>query len=343
MTKEYQIAKLYFYQPLALMSGKKDEFQNEVLSLPSDTLKAAIISGLAKIDPEKVDLLNEDLTVSSAYPFYDDRYFFPKPMNKLPVKDNSEIGMAKKIKKIAFLDLPLFEKTINRIEFDITGNNLLHNGKFLVANKEEYPKKLYAAQTEERVQIGNVNMFATDQRPAPFYISRTYFYQPEKTGDRQNKLDNRTGLYFIYLTSHKDILQKALEFLQDEGLGADKNVGNGKFTVTFDSLKLNIPDDANKQIILSKFIPGQQNIQNGLLDNAAYLLDKRNGYIAGTVNESYAHWQKRSVFMLREASVFDINFELTGKNVVLSTAKAENVLKHKVYRDGRPVSIPAKF
>ena len=343
MTKEYQIAKLYFYQPLALMSGKKDEFQNEVLSLPSDTLKAAIISGLAKIDLDNVPLLNEDLIVSSAYLFYNDRYFFPKPMALLPVQDNFEIGMAKKIKKIAYVDLPLFEKTINQTQFEISDNNLLHGGKFLVADSSKYPEKLYAAQTEERVQIGNINLFKSDDKPAPFYVSRTYFYQPEKKAeDNSGTFDNKAGLYFIYQTQHKDLLQKALEFLQDEGLGADKNVGNGRFTVAFDSLKLNIPDDANKQIILSKYVPEQTNVQNGLLDNAYYLLDKRNGYIAGSGNEAYAHWQKRSVFMLREASVFDKKFELKGKNVILSTEKAEKVLNHKVYRDGRPVSIPVK-
>jgi len=337
MTKEYQIAKLYFNQPLALMSGKKDEFQNEVLSLPSDMLKAAILSGLAKIDLDNVTELNEDLIVSSAYLFYNDRYFFPKPMTGLPVKDNSEIGMAKKIKKIAYLDLSLFEKTINQTEFEISDTNLLHGGKFLVADSSDYPDKLYAAQTEERVQIGNINLFATEDKSAPFYVSRTYFYQSN------DNFRQHAGLYFIYRTQHEDLLRKALEFLQDEGLGADKNVGNGRFNLVFDSFKLNIPDDANKQIILSKYIPEQTKVQNGLLNNAHYLLDKRGGYIAGTINESYAHWQKRSVFMLREASVFDINFELTGKNVILSTTKAENILKHKVYRDGRPVSIPVKF
>ena len=336
MTKEFQIAKLYFYQPLALMSGKKDEFQNEVLSLASDTLKAAIISGLAKIDLDNVAELNEDLIVSSAYMFCNDRYFFPKPMTRLPVKDNFEVGLAKKIKKIAFVDLPLFEKIIHQAEFEISGKNLLHGGKFLVADNSDYPQQLYAAQTEERVQIGNLNMFATEDRPAPFYVSRTYFHHAKNT-------DEQVGLYFIYQTQHEDLLQKALEFLQDEGLGADKNVGNGRFTVAFDSLKLNIPDDANKQIILSKYVPEQNNVQNGLLNDAYYLLDRRNGYIAGTVSEAYAHWQKRSIFMLREASVFDKKFELKGKNLVLSTEKSEKVLHHKVYRDGRPVSIPAKF
>ena len=252
--------------------------------------------------------------------------------------------MPKKIKKIAFLDLPMFEKTINKIEFEISSNNLLFGGKFLVTDKDGYPGKLYTAQTEERVQIGNLNMLATEDRPAPFYVSRTYFYQPNENKTKSEKIDNRkAGLYFIYQTKYKDLLLKALNLLQDEGIGADKNLGNGRFNVIFDTLKLDVPDDANKQIILSKFIPQPSSIQKGLLDKATYLLDKRNGYIAGTINEAYAHWQKRTVFMLREASVFDINFELKGKNVILSTEKAEKVLHHKVYRDGRPVSIPAKF
>lgn len=333
MKKDFNIVKLYFTEPLALMSEKKDEFQNEVLVYPSDTLKGALVSGLALTGNEnEIARLNENLKVSSAYPFVNDKYFFPKPMIKLPFVETGKPGENKVFKKIQFIEKSLFEKVLNSVDIRLTNNNFIHSGKFIVENKENYPDKIYESQTEERVSIGNTNVFAEAEKGSPFYVSRTYFEHTE---------NYKAGLYFVYEADEESnsLLKRALEVLQDEGIGADRRIGNGRFIFEFTKIDLNIPEKANKQMLLSKYIPTKEEIENGLLDKASYNLSKRGGYLAGTSREQFAHYSKRDIYLIDEASVFDVSANIQGKIVDLLDEANRNEIKHPVWREGRPVVI----
>ena len=336
MKQTYKIVKLFFHEPIALMSELKDEFQNEVSSLSSDMIKSAILSSLSKISNEKeVELLNEDLILSSAFLFYNNTYFFPKPMAKLPLTEN--IINFKKIKNIEWLDQTLFEKTINNETFNLDEQVFLQNGKILTIKQPSIPEYIYKVQTEERVSVGNTIYFPESEKGSPYYISRTYFLQ----GDAE--FSGVSGMYFLYNTKYENLLQKSLSFLQDEGFGADRRVGNGHFKFELRNLELNLPSQATNRMILSKFIPKEENIKQGLLNQASYKLHKTSGFISGSSKENMAHWKKKSIFMIKEASLFPSKFILIGKNVVLSTPKFEEIAGHRVYREGRPFDIPVNI
>jgi len=343
MKQTFKIVKLYFYEPLALMSEKKDEFQNEVSSLSSDMLKAAIVSALANFsDADSISDLNDDLRVSSAFLFYDKVYFFPKPLTKLPIHINPEnIKQNKQIKHILWIEQSLFEKVINNETFDLEQQKFYQNGKLLVNGQLSLPENLYKAQTEERVSIGNTVYFPETEKGSPYYISRTYFYNG--VNHQQVEEAQAAGLYFIYDTKHEDLLVKSLSFLQDEGFGADRRVGNGRFRFELTDLELRLPDKATHQMLVSKYIPEKDLVDKGLLENSFFRLHKTSGYAAGSRKENMIHWKKKSVFMLKEGAIFPKEYNLNGKNVKLSTDEFENVAGHPLYRDGRPVSIPIEI
>jgi len=349
MNREFKIVKLYFKEPLALMSEKKDEFMHEVLTLPSDTIKAALISVLGQAGAERDEIrrLNEDLIVSSAYPFYKDILFFPKPSAPVPLDTEDSPKKQKTIKKITFIQQSLFEKLINGEKvFFLEKENLLHGGKFLVEKeaKDEFEwrlpgqelapdrdkeYKLYAVQTLGRVSLGNLLILGGGEKGSPYYVSRTYFR-------------HGGGLFFVYDTGEEELFRKALDIWQNEGTGADRRLGNGRFGYELDTLTLRVPEMPDKQMILSKFVPRPEEINQGLLEEASYSLSIRGGYVAGTPVEAYSHWLKQNIAMMDEASVFNPKVKAEGKNVVVSNLKLEEILGHKVYRDGRIISLPIK-
>jgi CRISPR type III-A-associated RAMP protein Csm4 len=219
MIQEFQIIKLYFHEPVALMSEKKDEFQNEVSVLPSDMLKAALVSALAlEKNQTEIDQFNHDLVISSAYLFAGEHYFFPKPMSILPIETTFDPKHQKLIKNIQFVEKNIFEKVISGQKQSITEKNLVENGKLWVNDNQYFTQPIYKSQTKERVSIGNTNVFEMAEKGSPYYISRTYFNQ-----------DIKAGMYFIYQTKNEELLLKALDRLQYEGIGADRRLGNGKF------------------------------------------------------------------------------------------------------------------
>ncbi|GAB4260138.1 MAG: hypothetical protein Kow0079_17110 [Vicingaceae bacterium] len=358
------VVKLQFIEPLALMAERKDEFQNEVSTLASDTLKAALVSALASVDNEEtVNAFNTQNIVSSAYPYFEQNgqtlYFFPKPMARLPINETKDPGHNKKLKKIQFFDQILFEKILNNKLIDLDKDAVLwQGGKFATAKSSvsnialvSEKTKIYQAQTEQRVTIGNLNNFSHQEQGNPFYVSRTYFKhkflplniqrqlsQYKFSQEEALKHTQNTGLFFIW-EGDKELLDKALNILQYNGIGADKNVGNGKFTYTFDEIKIHTPESSGqtKYMILSKLIPAENEIENLLNNEATYNLTKRGGYIAGSSNEAFRHYLKPNIWTFDEGSVFAHVPKGENKDI---TGNLDEFVGHKVYRDGRPIVLP---
>ncbi|MBK8656807.1 MAG: hypothetical protein IPN20_23520 [Haliscomenobacter sp.] len=72
------------------------------------------------------------------------------------------------------------------------------------------------------------------------------------------------------------------------------------------------------------------------MEDSAWGLVKRGGYIAGAADPDHTSLRKRSVFMFEEGSVFP-NKPLTGSRVDL---KPDWEGMHSVWREGRPVFVP---
>ena len=340
-----KIVKLYFKGPVSLMHRKKDEFVEEVSVFPSDKLKSALASAYYQLTGKDFENFWNKVKISSAFPFFSDKgktvYFFPRPFSptKIILKDKEDDPrMKKKIKKIKFLDNHLFKKAVNGEQVELEGetmNEIFPVGNAFAVSSENKDflsgKTLFKSQTEEKIALGNISVLQTEAQATPFYVSRTYF-DPE-----------HSGLFFIYEgdTEVKDMLQKALYFLQDYGLGADKTFGGGHIKkCECSKLEIQTPEEPDGYLLLSKYIPEKNEVEH--LRESYYNISKHKGFIASALHEKFRHWVKKAIWRIDEASVI-VKHKPEGKNVKVVCDKTANKIGHNVYMDGRPLYIPLKL
>ena len=166
-----------------------------------------------------------------------------------------------------------------------------------------------------------------------YYLERLFFHQ-------------QAGLYFfieLQEESRRPALEAALRLLADSGIGTDRNTGNGHFELDLDQdwrqISLELPEQANRQVLLSLFCPAQPEGLDGLLDGAAYRLLRRGGFISNPMDEDFLSYRKRSVYMLAEGSVLN-GQQPQGKIVDLQPDIIKDA--HPIWRDGRGLFLPMK-
>lgn len=327
MKETLRVVKLLFQSPLHIHKNKGDYDTSEEM-LHSDTISSAMAAkGYSLYDSfDGKDFMNH-ITVSSAFPFYGDQYFFPKPMIRLPVtieefSADESSAESKKLKKIQFIEQGLFEEIINGKEDIVLSEDMIQaEGKYL---SREPVKKFIKTQTQQRVTIPSEG---GDARP--YYVERIYFDQRKK----------KSGLYFL-IDAKPEYFQKAIEllsFLGEEGIGTDRAVGNGQFEIELDDIQLQMADSSYR-LNLSLYWPEQDEIEAGILENSSYDLIKRGGFLAGYYLNEFRHLRKNSVFMFTEGSVFRAD-QLIGKVGNLRPEWNDPRLEN-VYRSGRSFSIP---
>src|SRR5690625_572471 len=115
MREIYKVVKLLFRSPLHIHRNKGDYDTSEEM-LHSDTISSALAAmGYRMYDSfDGFDFLN-NITISSAFPFYGDQYFLPKPMMRIPVKidgysEEESSAEAKKLKTLQYIEKSIFEK-----------------------------------------------------------------------------------------------------------------------------------------------------------------------------------------------------------------------------------------
>lgn len=343
--KNFTLFKLHFTSPLHLAKGKSEYDSSEDI-LHSDTLKSALaVCALQLYEDKNVKEFLESFKISSAFPFYKDELFFPKPNflnpeTQLFTFENDEkqkVKQRKKVKKIKWIGKEYFIKLLKGVplKFD---DKKYQNETFL-SEKLTKEDKIYTSETQERVQIPRVLGESEDTQP--YYVDRLYF-------------DKNAGLFFLLETKDKDIITKienCLKLLGDNGLGTDKNVGNGQFSFSKENLDLPMIDDANYQINLSLYCPDNEELQiiKDKRKNLSYNLIKRGGWLASPENPDHISLRKKSIFMFGEGSIFPKNNkDLEGKIVDL---KPENEklkemkvsINHEIYRDGKSIFLGMKI
>jgi len=325
---KYKIIKLHFNSPLHLHRGKGDYDITESI-LHSDTLSSAICTAGHKIYSEfdSQEML-ENITLSSAFPFVGDIMFFPKPMIKLPLKiygfdENSSSKEAKILKKLQYIDTSYFNKIINSDTiFEIPDTHLRVGGAFLSGIDIKAP---FVVETQQRVTVARDN-----SESKPYYIERIHFAE-------------NSGLFFIIEYKDENLFEKILAslcFLGDEGIGTDRNAGNGHFTVKTTYIDIDI-SESDYRMSLSLYCPTKDEIKNKILDDSAYQLMKRGGYIAGAPLVKHRHLKKNTIYMFTEASVFKSRSPLIGKVINLRPDWQDDKLPN-IWRSGKPFSIPIK-
>lgn len=329
---EYQLFRINFKTPLHLSDPRGDYGYSEKL-LHSDTLYAALIASLAKIDKLGNISQTGDLgcTISSLFPFIkinnQFRYFFPRSLGNIPVDEKHQKEKLKELKRIAWIEQSCYEQLLNHQEIELGNENGNHiNGSFL----SSFPldKDIMFAQTVPRIAVPRSHA-ENNGDTRIFYMERIYF------------ADN-AGLFFL---AHGDTrkLEEALHVLQHEGIGTDRNVGQGFFGYEKqDSFVLNTPESATHATNLSLYCPSAKNelavLQQS--ESAKWEIVKRGGWIN---TDGLTGIRKKSVYMFREGSVFQTQNAILGKVNIDLTPKAEGlVVDHTIWRCGRSIFIPIK-
>jgi len=338
MTK-FKIYKLRFTTPLHIGDERAD-YSTSLQTIHSDTLYAAMTAVLAKIGypiPKDGDF---GFTISSLFPYFEKDnkpvYFLPKLKSQsIPSKGLQDI--AKKIKKVEWLDVEFFNKQINGVElFDdkFEPRLLDKGGKYLT--KKIIDKDFISKEVNPRVQVSRD--FSKDAEP--FYMERLYFKY-------------NSGMYFMAVGDDDKLktIDLALKVLKDEGIGTDRTIGNGFFEVDTDTIELDLPK-SDKISNLSLFLPENQEQLDELLksDDIAYNFQKRGGWITDSGLNTF---RKNTVQMFSEACVFSKD-ESTDSELILGKIvdlkpelnyeseelKGKN---HPIWRSGKGIFIPVKI
>jgi CRISPR-associated protein Csm4 len=322
---EFRIVKLKFIAPLLLSKGSADyTFIDETLH--SDTIKNALFACALHLFGNHQ--INESFfsrfTLSSAFPFYDQDFFLPKPFIRLNLTINNtsdSYKTAKKKKKLMWLERSIFESECNGRIVNVEDENFSASGK-LLSRRSLRGRNVYRFEEQQRVKVN----YTADSEP--FFTMQMHF-------------EPNAGLYVLVRTDDEffnTILKPAFRLLGDSGVGSYRNVGNGHFLPEFpeEKLTLHLPQNGNAMVCLSLYCPLREELSESMLRAASYQLIKRGGYLSSVEDEQYMSWRKKSIYMFQEGSVFPAGNNLIGK---LADVTPDG-LPHKVYRDGQALFIP---
>jgi len=357
MKRDFEIIKLHFSGPLHLSRGKSDYASSHEI-LHSDSLKSALFAAaqmvmdvsegqISEKDNNQNDFL-DSFKISSAFPFYNDECFFPKPKCEIQEVWDEGVKDRKGKKDIIFIGQSFFEDIITGKPISKIIEREKHVNQIEIFGNERFRGK-FASERMRALEIGNPDFFIlsednvmmrvvvprhyenAEQNPRPYYVERMFFSE-------------QGGLYFFveFLNEkYRSKLETALEVLGESGIGTDRNVGNGQFTHEFSKLTLDLPENATHQMLLSLCCPSKDEataISNATEGSTAYSLIKRGGYISSPEkDDNFMAFRKRSVYMLEEGSILP-----EGKTIgVLHDLRPNDVaIGHPIWRDGRAFTLP---
>ncbi len=323
-----EIFQLHFTAPLHLSDVRADYGKSERI-IHSDTLTAAIMQVWAVLGKETWIKPDMGFVVSSLFPFTksEDKpvYFLPKPYTGLNVPiENTDPSLAKKAKKVQYYDIDYFDKALLRKEVNPDKTN--YQGAYLTDQKID-PHFLLS---DVRIRIRKPRNDAEDAEP--FYMEQLIFKQGSGFWGMVT-FDNETA---------KRRFQIAMNYLQDAGLGTDRNVGNGQFQFHWDTnTKLPFGTEQSEYgICLSLFCPENHEQLNTMLnEKARYETIKRGGWIS----EPYNTYRKRSVWMFKEGSVFKMPNQQSTLGAVVNLRPDIMDETRPVWRSGKAIFLPINW
>jgi len=175
----------------------------------------------------------------------------------------------------------------------------------------------------------------------PFQIVKNYFHP-------------QAGLFF--LIEFKEVspefqqqIKFTLQLLGEEGLGTQRHLGNGRFLFDdFEEITLALPPQnaSIRWLNLGTYCPqSKEEIKPTILENSAYQLMKRGGWISSPDQEEHNTFRKKSIYMFVEGSVFAFpdSYQKYKTNGAIHDLRPDEFIKeglHEVWRDGRGFFIP---
>lgn len=318
MKRVFNIATMHFTSAMHLGYGVGDEYDKSLSMLYSDTLSSALCSVWANSGGDALSFL-EGFRLSSAMPSYDGRLFMPLPHDKQCITVKGLDGMYKRLKRLQWIELPLWEILAREGELEITEHMISDCGTAILSDSGQ-GIVIMRRFVEQKVQVGLNGEDAT-----PYFIDKIFF-------------GPKVSLYALYTTNDDKAFRHAFELLADAGIGTSRSVGNGGFNVEFGKAEIEINTDANSSQLLSMWIPKEDECRPNVMSHSCYKMLLRGGYMAGAAKTSHRHLLKKNVYMIESGStIADTTIE--GQIVDL---RPNDVACHPIWRDGRAFYLPFK-
>lgn len=265
-----RIYRMYFETPLRLKPDVEGNFPR------SDTIFAAVANVIVELEGVEAlkDFCESDPRFSSAFPFYENKLFFPKPIRP-PREIENDRELLRIWKKKSWIEEELLkdqEATLDVIKREIEEKKSY--GDFIA--KDNIPK-FY-----DEIEIVRNAKHRINEQTQIFAIHAL-------------KFKKSSGLYFLY--SGDVNIDYFVKILGEEGLGGGRSIGYGKFRVKPESYSWKI--SGKWDLLLSLCLPERSEVE--ILKNAYYSLLEKGGWTDSS--------RKRRVRVLVEGSVLPKGME----------------------------------
>lgn len=314
--KTFKIIRLENLSPLHIGTGTENYYVSSAY-LHSDITSSALVSvGIQTelLNATQIENFMNSFVISSAFPYIGNTYYFPMPVGKILFSDSKYWeNNRKKLKKLSFINEDSFR---NYIE----GNPI----------KVKYIERSKPFDGSQKAVSQRVCINETENQATPFFFEWNFY-------------DYNCGLYFIIDCEESffgKIIKPLFERLGEFGLGSDRNIGGGKFTISEAVIEIPIVEDSNQTMLLSSYIPTESELKELDLKNSNYTLIQRGGFIAGSEKEQFRHLRKKTIYMFTAGSVFNTTTNIIGKVEDKIAPDYPNL--HTVYRSGRALTIKIK-
>ncbi len=290
-------------------SGFKD-------TLPrSDTLFGAVCWGIwllygeVRLRQFLASYANENpaLVVSSAFPYLvsdgQTTHLFPKPKScpATPPADERHFGLAKRFRKVRYLDDALFQKVIeNGLTNQDLWDSLVRNETTLSDDQQvlSHVRSKGPGLKLEVVPGNAIDRLAGGTLEGMLYHSTEWFFGPD------------TGAFFLARLAEeweKEALA-VFRYYGDKGLGGDSSVGKGNYKLDVnDGLPYREPSDGKRWVTLSLYYPkpAEWDFCRNNPEQSWYSVIRRKGRVESAFSPTTNSW-KKSVLMLEEGSSFPV-------------------------------------
>lgn len=337
-----KLYKLRFKTPVHISTGGFG-LEDVESGIHSDTLYSAVCLMVKEWYGESIlydKFLNEanPIRLSSAFPYWRDTYFLPKPILVLPSNfDRVDYANQKSVKKIKYVDMSVYADILTSKWVYDDATQVISNGcwRSLTSDERiEKSKKKLNFNVPNLYQIHEIPRVTLDRvtnSPQIFYLAVVDYHK-------------EAGLYFLANLPNEataTVFSAALRALGDVGIGGERSIGKGVFEVIEEKDAANfLPEiqDANAHLLLSLYTPKQQEASTINFHKSDFQLINRKGWVTGKT------LRRKTLRTLSEGSILSMpNAPLGSLEIVLPKMPTGNFLNYDVYRNFTAFSLPIKL
>jgi CRISPR-associated protein Csm4 len=307
------------------LAGRGVGLEESDLTVRSDTLFSALCVGILATQGASVlsDLTDwfrageRPFLVSSSFPWAADLFLLPRP-RALPSG-----GVARRARWVT-------PRVLGRL---LAGERLAGDD-----GEDRFLRDLGVwIDAADDVTIPALPWWVTEDTPRVTIDRGSQASQVYRTGRAYFRAD--TGLYFVARWGEpawRPVVEEALDYLGEAGLGGERSAGHGQFRFRRDRLAIADTPSATLRYTLGLYHPTPDEVAAGVLaEPAAFDPEVRGGWVSGLAGQSV--WRK-AVRMLGEGALIRAASEAPGDLVDVTP---DYYTAHPIYRQGIALTLGA--